>query len=377
SVALSRSSSSSSTSQINSNFTDLLISHEYDSTVSEPILDLSSNEIANELNIQSENNPDILLYELNKICNVISRIFEHATAFNEIVDYTFEIELDAELVEMASAVQLVNDEKRSKINSVKFLNILFGQSNQLTYSAVIYLGCTMRDDRAWQRPEDQPVKRRSEARAHITRYSCGGNIKLFIDITEKRATVNVHHQIQHERPTYRQVIFPIEAKEWIKANIGYGQQNTVVVVVYRRLCKERLINPDIHTKEQVYYWTSTLKKETYIMNQENQLLSAKIYLQQSEFIEKGFKIVVYIENDFVRALGFITPLWEKIGINNVTEIVIDSTFKTNQQRFELFAVNANCGGYGMTIAYLYLCTYDGTEELRHDLEMKFKPELEH
>ena len=101
------------------------------------------------------------------------------------------------------------------------------------------------------------------------------------------------------------------------------------------------------------------------MNQENQLLSAKMYLQQSEFIEKGFKIVVYIENDFVRALGFITPLWEEIGINNVTEIVIDSTFKTNQERFELFAVNANCGGYGMPIAYLYLCTYDGTEELRH------------
>ena len=233
---------------------------------------------------------------------------------------------------------------------------------QLTYSAIIYLGCTMRDDRAWQRPEDQPVKRRSEARAPITRYSCAGNIKLFIDISEKRATVNVHHQIQHERPTYRQVIFPIEAKEWIKANIGDGLQNTVV---YRRLCKERLINPEIHTKEQVYYWTSTLKKDTYIMNQENQLLSAKMYLQQSEFIEKGFKIVVYIENDFVRALGFITPLWEEIGINNVTEIVIDSTFKTNQERFELFAVNANCGGYGMPIAYLYLCTYDGTEELRH------------
>jgi hypothetical protein len=155
------------------------------------------------------------------------------------VEYTFEIELDAELVEMASAVQLTNDEKtiKDKFREIsKYLiwpiesgsgyyweirNIrLCTRHKQLTYSAIIYLGCTMRDDRAWQRPEDQPVKRRSEARAPITRYSCAGNIKLFIDITKKRATVNVHHQIQHERPTYRQVIFPIEAKEWIKANIG-------------------------------------------------------------------------------------------------------------------------------------------------------------
>lgn len=53
-----------------------------------------------------------------------------------------------------------------------------------------------------------------------------------------------------------------------------------------------------------------------------------------------------------------------IGAEDVTEVIIDSTFKTNQERFELFVVNANCGGYGMPIAYLYLCTYDGTEEAR-------------
>ena len=62
------------------------------------------------------------------------------------------------------------------------------------------------DDQAWQRPEDQPVKRRSETRAPIQRYDCAGSIKLFIDITEKRAVVNVYHQMQHERPTYRQIL---------------------------------------------------------------------------------------------------------------------------------------------------------------------------
>ncbi|KAF0348188.1 ATP-dependent DNA helicase pif1 [Gigaspora margarita] len=48
--------------------------------------------------------------------------------------------------------------------------------------------------------------------------------------------------------------------------------------------------------------------------------------------------------------------------NNISEIVIDSTFKTNQEKFELFAVNINCGGYGVPLAYLYLDTYVVSEE---------------
>ncbi|CAG8833497.1 13483_t:CDS:1, partial [Cetraspora pellucida] len=63
----------------------------------------------------------------------------------------------------------------------------------------------------------------------------------------------------------------------------------------------------------------------------NALLSAKLYLEQPKFIEKGFKVLTYIENDFVRALGFLTPLFRQVGVENATEIIIDSTFKTNQE----------------------------------------------
>lgn len=97
------------------------------------------------------------------------------------------------------------------------------------------------------------------------------------------------------------------------------------------------------------------------MNSGNQLLSTRLFLEKEEFVENGFKVLTFVDNDFVRALGFATALFKKIGVANITEIVIDSTFKTNQQRFELFAVNANCGGYGMPIAYMYLLTSDGTE----------------
>jgi len=36
----------------------------------------------------------------------------------------------------------------------------------------------MREDRAWQRPEDQTVIRRSETRAAIKRYNCAGSYPL-------------------------------------------------------------------------------------------------------------------------------------------------------------------------------------------------------
>ncbi|CAG8656902.1 2244_t:CDS:1, partial [Paraglomus occultum] len=55
------------------------------------------------------------------------------------------------------------------------------------------------------------------------------------------------------------------------------------------------------------------------MDQENQLLSAKMYLEQPMFSEKGFKALDYIENDFVWAFGFITPLFGIISAENVTE----------------------------------------------------------
>jgi len=82
---------------------------------------ISENKIANELKIQSENNPDVLLYELNKVCNVIS-------TSNSIQCIHLKSWLDTELIEMASIVQLTNDQKAIKD---KFLSISFGQSNQV------------------------------------------------------------------------------------------------------------------------------------------------------------------------------------------------------------------------------------------------------
>ena len=86
-----------------------------------------------------------LLYKLNEVYNVISRQFGQATVFNEPVNYTFEIELDAELMDIASSIpQLAAIEKRLKTSSVNFPNFSFGRLNQLLvtigkYATYIYV----------------------------------------------------------------------------------------------------------------------------------------------------------------------------------------------------------------------------------------------
>jgi hypothetical protein len=109
-----------------------------------------------------------------------------------------------------------------------------------------------------------------------------------------------------------------------------------------------------------------------MFNSENQLLSAKEYPKE----QPCFKTICYLENDFIKALGFITPLFNRIGITNLKEIVIDSTFKTNQEGFELFVVNANCGGYGMPIAYFYLLTCDGFTDTYNDPKNRIKTQVQ-
>ncbi|CAG8686148.1 4357_t:CDS:2, partial [Racocetra fulgida] len=90
--------------------------------------------------------------------------------------------------------------------------------------------------------------------------------------------------------------------------------------------------------------------------------------QDNQEVKRGFKILTHFDNNFVHALGFITPLFSRIGVENITEIVIDSTFKTNQKQFELFVVNANCRGYSMPLAYLYLLVLHNPEVIYHYLE---------
>jgi len=121
-IPLSRSSSSSSTSYINNSLSDLQLFPESDNLALESNVNLTPSEIADESDIQIEDNPDALLYELNEVYDVISRQFEQAEAFNEPVNYTFEIELDAELIDIASSIPSLADDRKAIKNKFRELS---------------------------------------------------------------------------------------------------------------------------------------------------------------------------------------------------------------------------------------------------------------
>ncbi|CAG8728726.1 20970_t:CDS:2 [Gigaspora margarita] len=164
---------------------------------------------------------------------------------------------------------------------------------KLTICATVYLGCTQYEDRQWQRPENMP---------------------------QQHTLVQCSYQLAHEYPQYRQVEFPALAKEWIRNNIKYHLQSS-----------------EIYGYLQQHEFTNA-KADIHVLFNESALINKKYFEEQ-----QGFKVIYYVKNNFVRALGFTTLLLDHICIKNIKEVVIDSTFKTNLVRFELFVINANCG----------------------------------
>ncbi|CAG8683087.1 2267_t:CDS:1, partial [Ambispora gerdemannii] len=60
-------------------------------------------EAINEQDTQNKDNSEALLYELNKIDDIIFKEFEEAIVSNEAVNLIFEVKLDQELLEIVLA----------------------------------------------------------------------------------------------------------------------------------------------------------------------------------------------------------------------------------------------------------------------------------
>lgn len=210
------------------------------------------------------------------------------------------------------------------------------------------------------RSNDGLIKHDREVSPAIRRYPCKGNLTMKIDLHNKRAIISIKHQSNHPKPDHREINVSLEAATWIKDNLNYGLRK---VEFYKRLSHLGLIDPKVHTYQQIYYWVAKWSNKQFVTDTKNQLKSSKNFLEQNVEENDGYKVIYYLENDYVRSLGFITPFLQLIGRNNITELIIDSTYKTNQEHFELFAVVANNGGYGVPLAYLYMDTFVPSEDL--------------
>jgi hypothetical protein len=319
-------------------------------------------------------NEDEVLYELVELEELVTRYFSNVEE-NE-VNFSGTFEFENELIEDFQVLNNDHDNTvEDRIHDIIYHFLLPIEAGSLYYweirkiyfhkkkteQATVYLGCTQRIDRKTTQPDNRPVKRISEARLPIDRYECEGKIIINVDINMRQAKVTIQHLMTHEYPTYRENKLPEKAIAWISENLKLRK-----VEVYKSLCENQLIDSRVHTYRQVYYWSSKFSAQRYLTNASNQLLSSLNFLGQSELVNEGYKVMLYLENDFVRALGFLTPFYNYIQKDNINEIVIDSTFKTNQEKFELFVVLINHGGYGVPLAYLYVDTFTAPEDRLQD-----------
>ena len=327
-----------------------------------------------DLEEEINNDEDKVTYELAELEEIVARYFTNIEENTE-VNFSETLELEDELIDNFNNDHDTTEEDKFR-NIIYFFLLpieagsryyweirkIYCRKNN-TGQATVYLGCAQRMDRKSIRPENRPTKRISEARPPIERYPCKGKIAITIDINIRQAKVKIKHLISHERPTYRENNLPENAITWIFNNLN---RNLRKVDVYKRLCEEGLVDSTIHTYRQVYYWASKFSAQQYVTNASNQLISSLNFLKQNELIDEGYKVMLYVENDFVRALGFLTPFNGHIRRDDINEIIIDSTFKTNQEKFELFAVIINCGGYGVPLAYLYVDTFTAPDDRLQD-----------
>ncbi|KAL3697295.1 hypothetical protein R1sor_011371 [Riccia sorocarpa] len=171
------------------------------------------------------------------------------------------------------------------------------------------LGLTRRTARA-----NQPYERRPEKKCKIDRYDCRGVVNVKVCIEKKEMELTLTHFCPHPKPEYK----------------GDATRSG--------------------RRAQVNFWMAEKLAKLYVRNADNQLLSSKQLIESSEFQSKGFEVVFYEDTATLASISFVTSFWCRV--RSVKEIVIDSTFKTNSLRFELFCIYANVGGVGMPLCYL-------------------------
>lgn len=191
----------------------------------------------------------------------------------------------------------------------------------------------------------------------IERFDCNGSIKITLKMEIKIATIHLQHSIIHKRPERFGIDESI--KEEIRKNIHLNPSD-----IYRILeCNNSNL-----TQKQVHAWWSTLIKQKYIRNNEDQLDSAEILLK-----EYGYQILLDNTKDGVKFLSFITPFFEKMFKNQ--EIIVDATYKTNILGYELYAVIGQFDGAGFAMAYLFIEGSKKNDGARTEILLLFFKEL--
>ncbi|KAL3697968.1 hypothetical protein R1sor_012044 [Riccia sorocarpa] len=113
-------------------------------------------------------------------------------------------------------------------------------------------------------------------------------------------------------------------------------------------------------KAQVNYWVAEIESWRYGAGEPNQLKSSKDFIERPENRAKGFELILYEKTDDFEAFSFLTPFWRYVS--TVKEVLTDSTSKTNDLQFEMFALIGNLGGFGVPLCYMFYLKKTSVDE---------------
>ncbi|CAG8687554.1 9232_t:CDS:2, partial [Racocetra persica] len=159
-----------------------------------------------------------------------------------------------------------------------------------------------------KRPRKHKDLEQQRDRDSMERFACEGTLYISINLNSNFAKIRLKHNFLHKRPERFEVDNVVQ--EHIKKNIYLTLSD-----IYKQLESNY---PDLMQK-QVHAWWNKFIKEKYVCDNNNQLNSMKVLLE-----EYNYSIVLENITEGIKYLGFITPFFNLLLKNK--EIVVDATF---------------------------------------------------
>lgn len=193
----------------------------------------------------------------------------------------------------------------------------------------------------------------------MARFQCESRLYMRPCFQTRTLSLSIHHK-WHE--PYEDVELPPMVEEFIFARLS----SKAPAEIFREL-RETPEGKSV-TRNQVYYlWQ---KENAKIWKRDaDPLKSAKILLSENDRYGGLFD---EFASGNVRALSFFAPEAVRLA-RSVTQLVMDSTYGTNNAGMDLFAVLAEIDGTGLPLAYCLLDVVKSPNEsgkLRADLGAK-------
>ncbi|KIJ29630.1 hypothetical protein M422DRAFT_268973 [Sphaerobolus stellatus SS14] len=188
-------------------------------------------------------------------------------------------------------------------------------------------------DNAWAKKQSKSSGRTRDSR-RMERGNCEGALRLFIVDGASQIRVHVRHVDTHS--AYEDIRLPDEWKKFILDNLNMTPGKLWQAILGNEgLKKVGDVAVPFHQKSVYYYWHQQVQDKWRLSD--DPFMSACQYLQTQG------------ESAYVQEMADWAP--------HTQELALDSTWNTNKQNFELFAVVADSPhGIGVPLAYLFVST---------------------